>query len=251
MSEPLYGQLAAAYARNRRTDPHIAASLWRALGDASSVLNVGAGTGSYEPADRDVVAVEPSGDMRARRPSQSAPCVDARAEHLPFPDSSFDVVMSVFSHWHWRSEDLGFAEMHRVARQRVLVVTMDRSVADRFWLTREYLVNAHDLWGSIGRVIDLVRPSEIIKIPIPGDCADGFFHAFWRRPRAFLDSSVRESMAVFARLDEREVRRGLARLEADLDSGAWHRAHADLLGMPSLDLGCRLLIHQCEGGAAE
>lgn len=250
MSQELYEQIGSAYARNRRTDPRIAEPLWQALGDAASVLNVGAGTGSYEPTDRDVVAVEPSSDMRDCRPAKSAPCVDASAESLPFPDSSFDAVMSVFSHWHWQSEERGFAEMHRVARRRVLVLTMDRSVAERFWLTREYLPNAHDLWAPIDDAIDFLRPTRIVEIPIPGDCADGFFHAFWQRPHAFLDPTLRESMAVFARLDDREVRRGLAQLKADLDSGAWQRTHADLLDVPSLDLGCRLLVHECEEGAA-
>jgi SAM-dependent methyltransferase len=223
--------------------------LWQSLGKATAVLNVGAGTGSYEPPTHHVVALEPSRVMRTQRPPSSATCLSGAAEELPFPDSSFDVVMSVFSHWHWRDQAKGFAEMRRVARRRVLVLTMNITMADRFWLTREYLPSAHQLWGPYEATLEQIRPSRIVEIPIPGDCIDGFFHAYWRRPYAYLDEGVRESMAVFARLGPEEAREGLARLADDLNSGAWQRRHAELLGQPSLDLGCRLLVHERERGA--
>jgi 2-polyprenyl-6-methoxyphenol hydroxylase-like FAD-dependent oxidoreductase/SAM-dependent methyltransferase len=245
-----YERTASKYSQTRRTEPRIAAELWRGLGEARSVLNVGAGVGAYEPADREVVGVEPAAAMRALRPTEAGLCVAGVAEDLPFETASFDAVMSVFSHWHWKDEAKGFAEMRRVARDRVVVLTMDRSVAEEFWLAREYLPSAHDLWGPFERTLEWMDPCEMIEIPIPADCIDGFFHAYWRRPRAYLDRRLRESMAVFARLGRDEERCGLDRLAEDLRSGRWHELHADLLEQPSLDLGCRLLVHSSQGGAS-
>ncbi len=242
MASQLYDSLGTGYVLNRQADPRIASILWAQLGEAESVLNVGAGGGSYEPADRDVVAVEPSATMRAQRPSGGARCVAAVAEALPFADDSFDVVMTVSSGWFWRDQLAGFREMRRVARERVLVLTLDRSVAERFWLSREYLPSAHDLWGPFHRTLENLGSCAAVTVPIPGDCFDGFFHAFWRRPHAYLDGSVRETMAVFARLDARETRDGLLRLSEDLATGAWLERHAELCELDAIDLGYRLLV---------
>lgn len=239
----LYDDIGHGYAVTRRTDPRIAAAVWQQLGDAHTVVNVGAGTGSYEPPDREVVAVEPSETMRAQRAPGAAACVAAPAEELPFADGSFDAAMSVFSHWHWSDQRRGFAELRRVSRARVLVIALDTSVAEDFWLAREYLPSAHALWGPFAETVAGVQPHLTVPIPIPGDCVDGFFHAFWRRPRVYLDPGVRETMAVFRGLDPAEAHDGLERLRADLDSGRWRQRHGDLLKAPELDLGYRLLVH--------
>jgi hypothetical protein len=242
----LYEELGDRYAVARRTDPRIAESIWAQLADARTVLNVGAGTGSYEPADRTVVALEPSPTMRSRRSRGSARCYAGVAEALPFPDSSFDAVMSVFSDWFWPDRRTGFAEMRRVARRRVLVLTLDRSVAEGFWLSQEYLPDAHDLWGPFAATLADMGRCEILDVPVPADCRDGFFHAYWRRPHAYLDEGVRESMAVFKRLDPTETQTGLERLAGDLATHRWHARHSDLLAREALDLGYRLLVAELE-----
>lgn len=238
----LYETLGKGYVLNRRTDPSIASLVWGQLGAAESVLNVGAGAGSYEPPDRKVSAVEPSATMRSERPAGAAPCVAGVAEALPFEDVSFDVVMTVCSDWFWPDQRAGFAEMRRIARERVLVVTLDRTVAESFWLSREYLPNAHNLWGPFERTLANLGDCEVIRIPIPGDCLDGFFHAFWRRPHAYLDESIRDTMAVFERLDPVEVAGGIRRLSEDLANGTWHARHVMLCELDAIDLGYRLLV---------
>ena len=242
VSAELYDTLGSGYAANRRTDPRIAQLLWSQLRDANSVLNVGAGAGSYEPPDREVVAVEPSATMRAQRPPGAPRCVAASAEALPFPAGHFDAVMTVFSDWFWADRRAGFAEMRRVARERVLVLTLDRSVAEDFWLTREYLPHGHDLWGSFELTLEHFGDGEVLVVPIPADCTDGFFHAFWQRPHAYLDPSIRKPMAVFERLDRREADEGLGRLSRDLETGAWQQRHGALGERETLDLGYRLLV---------
>jgi SAM-dependent methyltransferase len=242
----LYDEIGARYALARRTDPRIAAVIWGQLGDARTVLNVGAGTGSYEPLDRTVVALEPSSAMRSRRPPAAGRCVAGVAEALPFGDSSFDAVMSVCSDWFWPDRRKGFAEMRRVARRRVLVLTLDLAVAEGFWLSQEYLPDAHDLWGPFAATLADMGSCEILHVPVPADCRDGFFHAYWRRPDAYLDERVRESMAVFKQLDPIQTQTGLRRLAGDLATHRWHSRHRDLLDRDALDLGYRLLVAEPE-----
>lgn len=239
----LYDKIGGSYGQTRVTDPLIAEPVWRELGDAQTVLNVGAGTGSYEPPDRHVVAVEPSATMREQRRAGAAKCIAASAESLPFPDASFDAAMSIASHWHWPDEARGFAEMRRVARDRIVVLTVDRARADDFWLTAEYLPTAHALWRPVEETAAMIGVCEVVVIPISAGCADGFYQAFWRRPHAYLDDSIRKTMAVFARLDPIERNLGLERLRADLDAGRWRERHADLLKRDEIDLGLRLLVH--------
>jgi SAM-dependent methyltransferase len=184
--------------------------------------------------------------MRRQRPPGAGECLDGVAEALPVEDGSFDVVMAVCSDWFWADRGKAFAEMRRVARQRVIVLTVDRSVAEGFWLSREYLPSAHDLWGQFEETLEHMGSCLQVEVPIPGDCLDGFFHAYWRRPEAYLDPSIRASMAVFERLDPEESSRGLQQLAEDLRSGRWNARHGDLLEMAELDLGYRLLV----GGTA-
>jgi SAM-dependent methyltransferase len=216
----------------------------QALGDSVSVVNVGAGAGSYEPPDRDVIAVEPSDVMIAQRPPGSAPVVRARAEQLPFADGAFDAAMAVLTLHHWGDLEAGVAEMLRVAR-RVVVLTWDQRVCDRFWLVAEYLpeIAALDAGRAVAvdRLAGLLGGGEISTVPIPHDCTDGFLGAYWRRPEAYLDSEVRASISSLAALGE-QTAGGLLRLEADLRSGAWQRRHARLLELDELDLGYRLVI---------
>lgn len=176
----LYDEIGDGYAAARRTEPRIARRIWMALGDAVTVLNVGAGCGSYEPPDRDVTAVEPSAVMRAQRPPEAAPCIAAFAEDLPFPDQSFDAAMTVLSDHHWRDPIEGLLEMRRVAR-RVVVLQHDETWLPRFWLIRDYLPEVMQLAASGPGLAERKEAvdARMEPVPIPSDCVDGFFHAYW------------------------------------------------------------------------
>jgi hypothetical protein len=206
------------------------------------VVNVGAGTGSYEPADRDVVAVEPSEAMIAQRPAGAAPVVRAHAEALPFADGSFDAAMAVLTDHHWGDRCAGLRELRRVAR-RAVVLTFDPAFTDAFWLVAEYLPGFRELPGlTVDELAACLGGADIVPVPVPADCTDGFLGAFWRRPEAYLDPRVRAAISVFARVPPGEVDACVRALRADLESGAWRERHADLLGLDELDLGYRLLV---------
>ena len=242
----LYDAIGSAYPATRRTEPRIAARVWDALGDARTVLNVGAGTGSYEPPDREVTAVEPSAVMRAQRPAGAAPCVAAAAESLPFEDQSFDAAMAFSTVHHWQDPIAGLREMRRVAR-RVVVVTYDAGSPgwlERFWLTRDYLPE------FAGLLVDLPSPADLTRaiggraepVLIPWDCADGFFEAYWRRPEAYLDEHVRRAVSVWTRVGPEAEQRAVDRLRDDLASGRWAERNRDLVALDAAELGLRLLV---------
>ena len=236
---PLYDTLGVTYTATRGTDPRLAARFWKALGDARSVLNVGAGTGSYEPPDRYVVAVEPSPVMAAQR---SSPAVRASAEALPFHDDAFDAAMAILSDHHWDDPIAGLREMARVAR-RLVVFQFDAQAFPETWLVRDYLPEFHRLIGPptlAERAAAIGARVEVV--PIPWDCRDGFLHAHWRRPEAYLDERVRRGASVWSLLGPEIEARAVARLRADLESGAWHARNAELLELDELDLGYRLLV---------
>jgi SAM-dependent methyltransferase len=238
----LYDRLGVGYTRVRGEDPRIAAAIRAALGDARTVVNVGAGTGSYEPKDREVVAVEPSDVMIAQRPPGSAPVVRGTAEALPFPDDHFDAAMTVLSDHHWPDRAAGLREMRRVARRRAVILGFDTRALLDFWLSREYLLTWRpegDSTADLEEHFGLAR-SEVV--PIPHDCRDGFLSAYWRRPHAYLDPEVRAGISVFRLLPEADVAEAMARLRADLESGEWERRHADLFDVGELDLGYRIWI---------
>ncbi|MBC9713302.1 MerR family transcriptional regulator [Streptomyces sp. TRM66268-LWL] len=242
----LYETIGSAYPATRRTDPRIAASIWAALGDARTVLNVGAGTGSYEPADREVTAVEPSAVMRAQRPAGAAPCLDASAESLPFEDGAFDAAMAVSTVHHWHDPIAGLREMRRVAK-RVVVFTYDASSTgwrDRFWLTRDYLPEFAGLLTDWPSLADLTRAIDGRAEPvlIPWDCADGFFEAYWRRPEAYLEEHVRRAVSVWTRVGAEAERRAVDGLREDLASGRWAERNRDVAALDTADLGLRLLV---------
>lgn len=238
-----YDSIGRTYTATRQTDPRIAARIWAALGDARTVVNVGAGTGSYEPPDRDVTAVEPSAVMIAQRPPHAAPAVQATAEDLPFEDDSFDAAMAVLTLHHWSDWRAGCEELRRVARDRVVAFSWDPTYRRRMWLGPEYFDDLVD--PDLERFPSLPEQAEALGadievVPIPWDCRDGFHGAFWRRPETYLDPAVRAGISSLANR-EAELAAGLARLRADIESGGWARRHADLLELEELDLGYRLL----------
>lgn len=243
-SAQLYDTIGATYTVTRRTEPRIAEQVWAALGDARTVLNVGAGTGSYEPSDRDVIAVEPSAVMRAQRPAGAAPCVAATAENLPFEDQSFDVAMAFATVHHWHDPIAGLREMRRVARRVVVFTcdTSDESWRRRFWLTRDYLPEVAA--SRVGLANELARAigARMEPVLIPWDCADGFFEAYWRRPEAYLDERVRRGISVWAAVGPAAEERAVRSLRDDLASGRWAERNRDLLDLEAAELGLRLLI---------
>jgi SAM-dependent methyltransferase len=239
----LYDTIGTTYTVTRRTEPRIAGQIWAALGDARTVLNVGAGTGSYEPSDRHVTAVEPSAAMRAQRPAGAAPCVAATAERLPFADQAFDAAMALATVDHWADPIAGLREMRRVAR-RVVVFTHDASDPGRFWLTRDYLPEHPGLWAGRPSLAELAGAIAARTEPvlIPWDCADGFYEAYWRRPEAYLDDHVRRGMSVWARVGPDAERRAVQSLRADLASGRWAERNRGILDLEAAALDSRLLI---------
>jgi SAM-dependent methyltransferase len=243
-SAQLYDTIGATYSVTRRTEPRIAAQVWAALGDARTVLNVGAGTGSYEPSDREVTAVEPSAVMRAQRPAGAARCVAASAESLPFEDKSFDAAMAFATVHHWRDPLAGLREMQRVARRVVVFTcdTTDSSWRRRFWLTRDYLPEVPA--SRVGLATRLARATggRMEPVLIPWDCADGFFEAHWRRPEAYLADHVRRGVSVWARVGPDVEQRAVRCLRADLASGRWGERNRDLLDLEAAELGLRLVI---------
>jgi SAM-dependent methyltransferase len=243
---PLYDTIGASYTVTRRTEPRIAAQVWAALGDARTVLNVGAGTGSYEPTDRYVLSVEPSALMRSQRPPDAAPCLIGSADSLPFDDESFDAAMAFATIHHWPDPIAGLHEMRRVAR-RVVVFTHDTSDAgwlDRFWLTRDYLPEVAELLVGRPSLTELANAidARIEPVLIPWDCVDGFFEAYWRRPEAYLDEKVRRGVSVWAKVGPDAEQRAVESLRADLDSGQWAERNRDLVDLDAAELGLRLLI---------
>ena len=242
-SARLYDTIGATYTVTRRTEPRIAEQVWAALGDAQTVLNVGAGTGSYEPPGLDVTAVEPSAVMRAQRPAGAAPCVDATAESLPFEDQSFDAAMAFSTVHHWQDPIAGLREMQRVAR-RVVVFTCDASDPDRFWLNRDCLREYAGLWAGRPSLTELARAigARTEPVLVPWDCADGFYEAYWRRPEAYLDEHVRRGMSIWARVGPDAEQRAVHSLRDDLASGRWAERNRDLVDLDAAELGLRLLI---------
>lgn len=236
-----YDLIGDNYAELRKPDPRIAAVIQAALGQAKTVLNVGAGTGSYEPADRLVTAVEPSLEMIRQRPASSAQVLQASADHLPFDDDAFDAAMAILTIHHWPDRQAGLREMRRVTRGRIVLLTFDPS--HRPWLT--------DYLPDLARLDETQMPAmsdyqrwlgavQITTIPVPHDCSDGFLYAYWRRPLAYLDPIIRSGSSSFWALNHAKA--GLERLKQDLETGEWERRYAQLLTLDAYDAGYRLVI---------
>ena len=242
MTSPIYDRIGRGYATTRRPDPRIARRILDALGGAERVLNVGAGAGSYEPEVARVVAVEPSGEMIAQRAS-AAPVVRAAAEALPFAPGSFDAAMAVLTIHHWGDWRAGVAEMQRVTTSRVVFLTWDTEPGASFWLL-EYFPGILELDRRRFPPLDALLAEtggRSWAVPVPHDCSDGFLGAWWREPAAYLDAGVRAAMSGFVLLPDDEVERGVARLDADIRSGAWERRFGALRAREALDLGYRVV----------
>ncbi|MBX7112465.1 MAG: class I SAM-dependent methyltransferase [Dehalococcoidia bacterium] len=241
-----YDVIGAGYATRRQPDPRIERQIGKALGDSATVLNVGAGSGSYEPRDRFVVAVEPSMVQLRQRRKAAAPAIQGVAEALPFLDRSFDACLAVLTVHHWSDGAAGLKELRRVARHRIVILTHDFRGIDLPWLVRDYfpgiVVQDRERFAPIEEVVADLGGARVDAVPIPADCADGFMLAHWRQPERYLDASVRAAMSGFLAIPEHEVENGVARLRADLDSGEWRRRNAALLDLDAYDGGYRLIV---------
>jgi hypothetical protein len=242
-----YERHGRTYAQHRRPDPRIAARIHAALGDARTVLNVGAGAGSYEPNDRWVLAVEPSATMRAQRPAGAAPAIAGRAEALPFDEDAVDAAMACVTIHHWESAQAGLAELRRVSRGPVVVFTFELEALPAWQLEflREGVAKELPRFPAIDDVAAALGGQvRVESIPTPGDCVDGFFEAFWRRPEALLDPAVRGAQSVWALLDADVEQRIVDRLADALDSGLWDDQHGHLREQANFNGALRLVISE-------
>jgi SAM-dependent methyltransferase len=239
----IYDEIGIGYRNYRRPDPRLAATILRALGEVRTVVNVGAGAGSYEPPDRSVVAVEPSLAMIHQRPPKSAPVVQASAMDLPFREAAFEAALAILTVHHWPDHVRGLTEMARVSRERIVIVTWDPAVAT-FWLIEDYFPAIAEIDRQSCPPIEVFRETfrdvEVHPLPVPHDCTDGFLGAYWRRPHAYLDAGIRSAISAFAKIAD--VASGLARLRGDLENGTWERRYGRLLQQSACDLGYRLVI---------
>jgi SAM-dependent methyltransferase len=234
------------YSLRRQTDPRIAALVHEALGDARSVVNVGAGVGSYEPLDRYVAAVEPSAAMREQRPAHMAGAIDATAEQLPFDDDSFDAAMATITIHQWADLDGGLRELRRVSRGLVVILTFDAEALPGFWLNEyvpELIAVERRRFPAIEHIASVLGGHVTVTgVPIPIDCVDGFGEAYYARPEAFLDPEVRRSQSGWALADPRAIERGVARLRDALASGEWDARHGHLRSRPERVGAVRLVV---------
>ncbi len=247
-TEAAYDRIGRGYSSGRRTDPRLAGMIWDALGDADPVLNVGAGTGNYEPGDRRIVAIEPSMEMLRQRPVGAASAVRGVAEALPFPTRAFGAALCVLTVHHWHDLAAGLAELRRVAARQVLFV-FEAGAGQRLWLVDDYFPAIEGLpterrAPSVTEIADHLDVIESVPVPIPADCVDGFAGCYWNRPEAYLGDDVRFAMSCFAALDPGVEARGVARLRDDLTSGRWDERHGHLRELDEIDLGYRLVTAQ-------
>jgi len=240
-----YDRIGRTYATTRRADPRIAAQIRAALGDARTVVNIGAGTGNYEPVDRTVVAVDPSHTMLRQRGRGAAPAVLGVAEALPFADTAFDAALAVLTVHHWSDLERGLREMRRVAPRQV-VFMFDHVFSNEFWLVRDYMPEIRDLDSerpAVPRDLQAFLDVERVEsVMVPADCIDGFGGCFWNRPERYLDADVQAGMSCFALLDDAVITNAMTRLRDDLASGVWDARHGALRAMDEIDLGYRLVV---------
>jgi SAM-dependent methyltransferase len=239
-----YGRV-PEYGRRRQTDPRIESLVHAALGDARTVVNVGAGAGSYEPRDRHVIAIEPSLSMRRQRPADRVPAIDGVAERLPLDDDAVDAAMATITIHQWADTEAGLRELRRVARDTVVVLTFDGDALDRFWLAEyapELIEAERRRYPAIDAVCSILGGARVESVPVPVDCRDGFTEAFYARPEAFLDASVRDSQSAWSFVEEAAVERAVARLAADLDSGEWERRFGHVRAQETFDGSLRLVV---------
>ena len=239
---PSYDIIGLNSAELRHADARIAQMIQTALGDSRTVLNVGAGAGSYEPEDRAITALEPSAEMIAQRPVSNAKVIQGSAENLPFEDDCFDAVMAVLTVHHWRDKSEGIAEMRRVSRGPIVILTYDPAFRD-LWLFDYFPELAAIDEGQMPPIDDYSKwlgPVKVSPVLIPHDCSDGFLAAYWRRPAAYLDPRVRTAISSFWKVGE--ITTGLERLRHDLESGVWKKRYGDVLELDERDCGYRLVV---------
>jgi SAM-dependent methyltransferase len=246
-SSSSYDRIGVRYTATRRADPRIADQIHEALGDARSIVNVGAGAGAYEPSDREVLPIEPSERMIAQRTTDLAPAIRGRAENLPLPADSVDAAMACMTLHHWTDWRVGVQELRRVARRRIVIFTYDRSYAMRFWLLRDYLPRLARLECARFPAIEeqqvaIGEEVRVEPVPIPYDCEDGFLAAYWRRPEVYLDERARIGMSIFHLPGAERLIDGLEELAEDLQTGRWEDRNRGILEREELDLGYRLLV---------
>ena len=240
-----YDGFAAGYARHRRPDPRIASRIEAALGPAHTVLNVGAGAGSYEPGGRLVVALEPSAAMRSQRPLGGLPAIAGVAESLPFDDDSFDAAMAVLTIHQWRDTDQGLRELRRVSRGPVVILTFDPGTLPNLWLN-DYIPELYRLersrFPSIEHICSVLGPAEVLDVATPLDCTDGFAEAYYGRPEAILDPAVRQAQSGWTFLDSTLTERCTNRLRRDTTDGTWDRLYGHLRTQPTYDGAIRIVV---------
>ncbi len=248
MSGAAYDTLGVNYSDFRRADPRIEARIWAALGDARSVVNVGAGTGSYEPRDREVIAIEPSPLMIAKRPRRAAPALRGVAEALPLGERSVDAAMATLTIHHWSHLDAGLAEMRRVARKRIVLLTIDAEKNSEIWTLSEYFPEAAQAEREkmpTMQALEAELPKATIEvIPAPSRCEDEFTSALWDRPELFLEPAVLRASSLWHQLSPEAVERGREHLRSDLESGRWDEKFGHLRTLPELDIGLRLICEE-------
>ena len=250
LTDASYDRIGLGYNRFRKPDPRIQARIMSALDNSRTVLNVGAGTGSYEPNDRFLLAVEPSAEMIKQRPAGAARSIRAAAERLPLSDQSFDAAMAILTIHHWSDPVAGLRELVRVAR-RVVVFAYEPTVHRALWLWQEYFPAAATASVRselpIEQVADIIGADQIETVLVPHDCSDGFGPAYWRRPASYLDPDVRRCISGLARLPNKHLNPGLEHLRRDLGNGAWLNRHHDLLDCDAIDAGLRLVVRNRTG----
>jgi SAM-dependent methyltransferase len=241
-----YGHIGRGYATIRRPDPRIEAMVWEALGDARTVVNVGAGAGSYEPYDREVTAIEPSASMRAERPVTRTPAIDATADHIPFPDGHFDAAMASVTIHQWPDLEKGLGEMRRVSSGPVVILTFDPVVPEEWWqpvyVPELFEVEARRMPSMERIAAALGGDVEVRVVPVPADCTDGFGQAFFARPERTLEPEIRRAMSAWSFVEPTVVERYVRELTADLASGVWDERWGRFRGLDTFDVGMRLVV---------
>ncbi|WHT15662.1 methyltransferase domain-containing protein [Crossiella sp. CA-258035] len=235
----------AGYAQHRRTDPRIAALVHAALGEARTVVNVGAGAGSYEPVDRHVIAIEPAAAMRAQRPPHLAPAINGIAEELPLDDHSVDAAMATITVHQWAEPDRGLRELRRVSRGPVVVLCIDGAALAEGWFAEyapEVVAVEAKRYQPIQHIAEVLGGATVTPVPVPLDCADGFTDAFYGRPERFLEPAVRRAQSGWGFVGAEAEARFVAKLTADLESGEWDRRFGHLRTQPEYDSALRLLV---------
>jgi SAM-dependent methyltransferase len=249
---PRYDRIGRGYARTRREDPRLAQRIHSALGDSRTVVNVGAGTGSYEPRDRYVIAIEPSDVMASQRPPDLPPAIRSSAGTIPLRDQSVDAAMAILTLHHWDQEqELGVRELRRVTRGPIVILTYDPEISGRMWLMADYLREVakldHQVFPRVEKLASwLGGTTNVATVEIPNDTPDWTLGSFWAHPERVLDPAARDATSGFARMPPAVVDRVTEAVRRDLKSGAWDRRHGHLRELPGFDAGLRLITNTRE-----